>query len=184
MPAYTRESSGKVAALSSNFSQKLIVSNLKTRLILSRFLKAACLSFLFCFFLSHFSEPRNTLSLVLLKFFFQSRSSAKDAMPTFTSSLNINVDVVELIRTVVGLVPARSSYNDRSLDGGNARWISCQTDGKVISACYHKTKRHTATVQTGLLIKHEAKSEAPAGQWAVAMLNSELGVDKTFYNWV
>ena len=172
--------------LSSNFSKKLIVSNLKnTTHPFSFFKKGAC-SFIypFCFFfLSHFSEPRNTLSLVLLKFFFQSRSSAKDAMPTFTSSLNINVDVVELIRTVVGLVPARSSYNDRSLDGGNARWISCQTDGKVISACYHKTKWHTATVQTGLLIKHEAKSRAPAGQWAVAMLNSELGVDKTFYNW-
>ena len=103
-------------------------------------------------------------------------------MPSFTSALSITVSVAELIKAVVGLVPEKSSYNDRTLDNGNARWISCQTGGKVISACYHKTKEHSATVQTGLLIKHEAKSVAPAGKWAVAVLNSELGVDKTFYN--
>lgn len=99
-------------------------------------------------------------------------------------NLNIDVDVAELIKTVSGLIPTRESYSDdQTLDGGNARWISCQYDGKVISACYHKSKNHSATVQTGLL-KRQAKSSAPAGKWAVAMVNSEpFGVDRTFYNY-
>lgn len=104
-------------------------------------------------------------------------------MSSFTSSLNINVDVAELVKIALHCVPPKMSYNDRVLDNGNARWISCQAGGKVISACYHKTKEHSATVQTGIWpLNHEAKSTASAGQWAVAYLNSELGVDKTFYN--
>ena len=101
---------------------------------------------------------------------------------SFTVALNFDVDVVELIKTVAGMIPPKSSYNDQTLDNGNACWISCQTGGLVILACIHKTKEHSATVQTGLM-KHQAKSVAPAGQWAVAIHNSEpFGVDKTFYN--
>lgn len=100
-----------------------------------------------------------------------------------TLALNINVDVAELVKIALKTAPSKLSYSSQTLDGGNGRWISCQTGGKVISACFHKTKNHSATVQTGIWpFIHQSKSTASPGEWAVAYRNSEPGVDKTLYN--
>ena len=102
-------------------------------------------------------------------------------MPVITN-LNINADAGDILKTVLGMVPSRESYNDQWKHNGDARWISYQTGGMVVSAYFHKTKFHYATVQTGLVWKREAKSSAPAGQWAVASINSIMGGDRTYYD--
>ncbi|KAH0793658.1 hypothetical protein GPJ56_002379 [Histomonas meleagridis] len=107
-------------------------------------------------------------------------------------SLNINVDANKLIDQVA-CATNRSSINDRYFDNDNGRFISCQSDGKLIAACFHKTKSHSATCEVhnnftknfGVPdhIVRSAKSSAPAGVWAVAYCDSgKLGGDKTFYN--
>lgn len=94
-------------------------------------------------------------------------------------NLNINVDVAELVKTAINITPKTQSYNSRMIDNNNGRFVSMQTNGLVISACYHKTKNHSATAQS----MGTAKSTAAPGTWAVAYINSSpLAVDKTFYD--
>ena len=100
-------------------------------------------------------------------------------MSGFTLNLNVDVNVNDLLRQIAGFAP--SSYNDRYPDGG--RWISVQSDGIVISAYFHPTKWHSATVKTGFRHDRVAKSEAPPGKWAVAQIKRDIfGGDQTFYN--
>ena len=109
-----------------------------------------------------------------------------------TVSFNISVDVNELIKQVCSATN-RSSLNDRYFDNNQGRFISCQSDGKLISMCYHKTKQHSATCEVhnnftknfgvGDKVVRSAKSEAPPGKWAIAYCDSgKFGGDKTFYN--
>ena len=103
-------------------------------------------------------------------------------MPSAEVVLAVTIAAVELIQIVANLKLEKSSYQEHDLEEG-ARWISCQRQGWVISACYHPTKWHTATVRTGVWpFNHEDKSRARPGEWAVAWHKCELGVDKTFYN--
>ena len=105
-------------------------------------------------------------------------------MSSAASALAITTGVVELIQEVAGLTLSRGSLNDRWLEDGEARWISCQSEGWVISACYHKTKWHSASVETGKFwpLHKKARSEAPPGEWAVTWVSSG-GWDKTFYDY-
>lgn len=129
-----------------------------------------------CFFSS--CEQRNTISYLLEAFFRQQK-----AMPIATSPLSMNCGAVDLIQVTTFLHLSRGPFNDIWLDNGAARWISCQSEGLVISACYHRTKWHSATVQTGIgPFFHEVKSRAPPGQWAVAWQNAN-GRDMVFYDY-
>ena len=111
---------------------------------------------------------------------FKQRSPIK-SMPIATSTLSINCDVVELVRTTAFFFLLREPFNDRWFDNGDARWITYRKAGWVISACYHRTKWHSARVETGLWPFHQsAGCQAPPGQWAVAWLNS-YGRDRSFY---
>ena len=57
--------------------------------------------------------------------------------------------------------------------------VSCQSNGLVISANYHSTQQHSATVQGS----STCKSIAPPGYWAVAYSKNKIfGVTKTFYD--
>ena len=100
---------------------------------------------------------------------------------SYNFNFNINVDANDLLNRV-GLA-GRCSYQSQYLDNGNARWISCQSGGKVISACYHKTKSHSATVETGGQGPFYTKNQSTAGpgEWAVAVVGSR-GWDRTHYN--
>jgi hypothetical protein len=99
------------------------------------------------------------------------------------ANLSFRVDVNDLIRQVTRATE-RASLNDRMIDGGNGRWISSQTGGLLISACFHNTRKHSATARVnGNIIKRSASSSAEAGRWAIAYVQSgKLGGDETFYN--
>ena len=112
-----------------------------------------------------------------------------------TVKLNISVDVNELIKQACDLanVTQRGKYQSQMIDNNNGRWVTVQCDGKLISACYHKSKNHSATCEVhnnftknfGVPdhIVRSSKSTAAPGEWAVAMVDSgKLGGDKTFYN--
>ena len=115
----------------------------------------------------------------------------KGAGKGITLDLAINVDVNKLLEQVFSAAkkaftkPPSTSYQVRYPDGSNSRWISAQYNGLVISAYYHKTKWHSASVQSGAIIKKKYRSEAPKGQWAVAFCDSDtsiFSIDKTFYD--
>ena len=94
-----------------------------------------------------------------------------------TLNFGINIDATQIIQTIVNTTQ-KSSYNDRYIDNNQGRWISCQAGGFLISACYHSTQQHSATV----IGRAQCKSIAPPGQWAVAYTNNRmLGGNKTFY---
>ena len=102
-------------------------------------------------------------------------------MPSAVVTMDINVSVADLAQEIAHFSPS-TNIVDKWMDNGNARWISCQGGGKVLSACYHRTMRHTATARTGVWpFIIEAKSDAPAGRWAVAWLESRV-FDETFYH--
>lgn len=93
--------------------------------------------------------------------------------------VNFDIDVVELLKIALGFIPKNLSYNDRMIDNGNGRWISYQGDGMVVSMSNHKTKNHSATAQS----LKTAKSTAPPGHWAIAVITSfPFCTDKTFYD--
>ena len=66
-----------------------------------------------------------------------------------------------------------------------AKWLSWSDGytsgwkGKVISAYYHPTKRHSATTKGKLGIK---RSVARGGQWAVSKQSRGLWGNKAYYN--
>ena len=90
------------------------------------------------------------------------------------------VAATELVRQVAGFTP--SSYNDRRPPQGG-RFISVQQNGKVVSAYYHPTRAHSATAVTGFNHDRRARSDAPPGKWAVAVIGRDIfGGDQTFYD--
>ena len=101
------------------------------------------------------------------------------------SALNINCNIGDLIRPIVG-ANQRFSYNSRYFDAGRGRFVSIQCNGIFISACYHSTKHHTATAQVCFPfggVARQSKSDAPPGKWAIASQGSQwLCIDKTFYD--
>ena len=103
-------------------------------------------------------------------------------MATFVINLGITVDVNKLL-SQIGEALNASSCQSQLIDNGEGRWISSQANGKVISACYHKTKNHSATVETGGQGPFYTcqKSTAGPGEWAVAKVGSR-GWDRTHYD--
>jgi hypothetical protein len=103
-------------------------------------------------------------------------------------ALNVNCDINELLQQIGQASSWRKAFTSREgvIDQGD-RWISLETNGLVISAYYHPTKKHGATAQGGGVERRETKSIAEAGRWAVAYC--QLGtwraifgpVAKTFY---
>lgn len=102
-------------------------------------------------------------------------------MATFNLNLGINVDLNTLFQQIGESLP--SSYKSELIDNGEGRWVSCQSNGKVMSACYHKNKEHSATVETGGQGPFYTcqKSTAGPGEWAVAIVGSR-GWDRTHYD--
>ena len=74
----------------------------------------------------------------------------------------------------------RTNFSEKTFPDGS-RFISKIGDGKVCSMFYHPSKRHSATAQGGLG-GGNAKSEANAGEWAIAICNVGVSGAKTFYN--
>ena len=75
-----------------------------------------------------------------------------------------------------------SNCIDTYNDSGNGRWLSNIKDGWVMSAYYHKTKRHTATCNGGTLGGGQIRAEAPAGSWAIALCKAGISGRKTYWN--
>lgn len=109
--------------------------------------------------------------------------------------LDMNVDINKLIDQACGLanVTQRGKYQSQTIDNNKGRWVTAQSDGKLISACFHESKNHSATCEVhnnftknfGVPdhVVRSAKSTAGPGEWAVAMVDSgKLGGDKTYYN--
>lgn len=110
-------------------------------------------------------------------------------------NLDISVDINELINQACGLtnITQRRAYQSQMIDDDNGRWVTAQCGGKLISACFHKSKNHSATCEVhNNFTRHfgvkdhvvrSAKSTAGPGEWAVAIVDSgRLGGDKTYYN--
>ena len=70
------------------------------------------------------------------------------------------------------------TYNEN----GKGRWLSDIKDGVVMSAYYHKTKKHSATCQGGFGGGGQIRAIAPAGQWAIALCYAGISGRKTFWN--
>ena len=107
-------------------------------------------------------------------------------------SLDINVDANQLINQVT-TATNRNSLNSRYFDNNQGRFISCQSGGILIAACFHTSKNHSATCEVHNNFRQKfgapdeivrtAKSDAPPGVWAIAYCDSgKLGGDKTFYD--
>ena len=93
-------------------------------------------------------------------------------------NLGINVDVFQLVKSVVN-VTQNTSFNEKWYDNNKGRWISCQVGGYLISANFHSTQQHSATV----IGSSQCKSTAPPGKWAVAFTNNSMfGGNKTSYD--
>ena len=75
-----------------------------------------------------------------------------------------------------------SNCVDTYNENGNGRWISNIKDGYVMSAYFHKTKRHTATCNGGTLGGGQIRAEASAGNWAIALCKAGVSGRKTYWN--
>ena len=104
----------------------------------------------------------------------------------------IDIDPEEIVKSVTSATE-RESFNSRYFDNDDGRYISCQVDGKLISASYHETKHHSATCEVHNHFRQmfgaedeivrSAKSDAKPGEWAVACCTAgKLGGNKTYYN--
>lgn len=101
---------------------------------------------------------------------------------------------LEILLTFFTSATERESFNSRYFDDDDdGRYISCQVDGKLISANYHETKHHSATCEVHNHFRQmfgaedeivqSAKSDAKPGEWAVACCTAgKLGGNKTYYN--
>ena len=105
-------------------------------------------------------------------------------MPAYILDLGMEVSSDELVGRVLssrrGNWPS-SCHDTRPPEGG--RFISVQRDGMLISAYYHPSRNHTATVVTGRVFDKKDKASAPPGRWAVATIYRDIsGRDRTFYD--
>ena len=75
-----------------------------------------------------------------------------------------------------------SNTIDTYNENGNGRWLSNIKDGYVMSAYFHKTKRHTATCDGGFLGGGQIRAEADPGKWAIALCKAGISGRKTYWN--
>ena len=75
-----------------------------------------------------------------------------------------------------------SNTVDTYNENGKGRWLSNIKDGYVMSAYFHKTKRHTATCDGGFLGGGSIRATAGPGQWAIAACKAGISGKKTYWN--
>lgn len=74
----------------------------------------------------------------------------------------------------------KSNFSDQiKLEG---RWIFLLTENYVISAYFHPTKTHSATVINGFFIKNKLRVIKEKGKWAISYLPRTLFFNKTYFN--
>ena len=119
----------------------------------------------------------------------EEQPTLKQAGKVVNVNLGINADVNEILKAAFKAMgktfvkPSSTGYQVRYPDGTNSRWISAQYSGLLISAYFHKTKSHSATVvPKSLLFSTKYRSEAPAGKWAIAVSDATYMGDKTYYD--
>ena len=95
-------------------------------------------------------------------------------------SLGLNCDINELLRQI-GLDGKidRTAVCSSDLDGG--RFVSAMSNGLVLAAYYHPSRRHSATAIGGVF-GPQTKSTVNPGKWAVAFVSKGKFGNKTFYN--
>lgn len=97
----------------------------------------------------------------------------------------MNIDaraIFDKIDNTLGSTPEimAKKYQDQIVDEG--RWISFINEKYVISAYFHPTKRHSATVMNGFIKKNISKVLKEKGEWAIAYIPKTLFFNKAYYN--
>lgn len=94
--------------------------------------------------------------------------------------LSENVDINTFLNQVGAFIGRTLNCSGVTERKGDGRWISYSSKTLVLSAFFHESKRHTATVRADA---DEEKSVKNAGSWAIAYLKgSGMRAKKTFYN--
>ncbi len=78
-------------------------------------------------------------------------------------------------------IPSRNTV-ELFNDNWKGRFILISNNNLVISACYHQTKKPTASCQGGFLEDGTIPTEAKKETWAVAIWKADLWGVKTYYN--
>lgn len=71
-------------------------------------------------------------------------------------------------------------YKDEEKEGG--RWLSLISEKYLISAYYHPTKRHSASVTNGFIKTNKSRVSKREGEWAIAFLPTTLFFNRPFYS--
>lgn len=99
---------------------------------------------------------------------------------------NMNIDVRNIIEKIDNTVsgPDFLDKTQNLLDQIRAegRWISVMTPNYTISAYFHPTKKHSATVINGFFFKTISRVIEEKGKWAIAYLPRALFFNRTKYN--
>ena len=107
------------------------------------------------------------------------------SVTTIVISTVIGVTITYILNTVYDKIKyelTNSNTVDTYNEDGKGRWLSNIEDGYVMSAYYHKTKRHSATCNGGFLGGGQIRAEAPAGSWAIALCKAGISGRKTYWN--
>ena len=99
---------------------------------------------------------------------------------------NMNIDVRNIIEkidnTVSGPDFLDKTQNLRDQIRAEGRWISVLTPNYAISAFFHPTKKHEATVINGFFYKTTSRVIKEKGKWAIAYLPRTLFFNRTKFN--
>ena len=115
--------------------------------------------------------------------FDESRTVQLDIEDNNEKEMNIDARTIfDKIDNTLGSSPEimAKNYQDQIVDEG--RWISLISEKYVISAYFHPTKRHSATVINGFFKTNISKVSKEKGEWAIAYLPKTLFFNKTYYN--
>ena len=107
------------------------------------------------------------------------------SVTTMIVSTVIGVSVTRILNIVYDKIYYELTHSntvDTYNENGKGRWLSNIKDGYVMSAYYHKTKRHTATCDGGLFGGGQIRAEASAGSWAIALCKAGIAGRKTYWN--
>ena len=115
--------------------------------------------------------------------FDESRTVELDIEDNIGKEMNRDARAIfDKIDNTLGSTPEimAKQYQDQIIEEG--RWISLINEKYVISAYFHPTKRHSATVMNGFFKTNISKVSKEKGEWAIAYLPKTLFFNKAYYN--
>ena len=101
---------------------------------------------------------------------------------TFAGSITTSVSTIyNYIKSQTSISLSGGTNSDYNTDGDNGRFISKIGSGYVVAIYFHKTKYHHASCNGGSFGGGSYRTNAAAGQWAVAFCKSGFTGKKTYY---